>query len=122
MNAVVLKGADHFQTGAVADMREPWIFVTAEVALKNARVFRAIEDSAPGFQFADAIRRFPGVELRHSPIIDVLAAAHRVGEVDLPAIAVVHVRQSGRDAAFGHYRVRFAEQTLADHADGNAGP
>ena len=117
MNAVVLQRPNHFQTGPIADVRQPRIFVTTEIALENPAVFRAIEDRAPRFQFADAIGRFLGVQLGHPPIVDVLAAAHRVGEMDLPAIAIVHVRERGRDPAFRHHRVRLAEQTFANHPD-----
>ena len=54
------------------------------------------------------------VQLGHAPVVDVLAAAHRVGEVHPPAVAVVHVGQRGRDAALGHHGVRLAQQRLAD--------
>ena len=33
MDRVLLQGADHFQAGAVADVGEPGVAVTAEVAL-----------------------------------------------------------------------------------------
>ena len=121
MNAVILQRADHFQSGAIADVRQARIFVSAEISLQNAAVLRAIENRAPGFEFAHAIRRFPGVQLGHPPVVDVLPAAHRVGEMDLPVVAVVHVGERGGDAAFGHDGVRFAEQTFANHADRDAG-
>ena len=82
---------------------------------------RAIEHRAPGFELADAIGRFLGVQLGHAPVVDVLAAAHRVGEVHLPAVAVVDVGQRRGHAAFGHDGVRLAEQRLADQADLDAG-
>ena len=34
VHAVVLESANHFQAGAIADMREPGIFVTAEITLE----------------------------------------------------------------------------------------
>ncbi len=68
MNAVILQRADHFQTGAVAHMREPRIFVTAEISLQNATVFCAIKHRAPGFEFAHAIGRFLRVQLGHAPV------------------------------------------------------
>ena len=79
MNAVILQGADHLEPGAIADMREPRIPVAAEVSLKDAAVLRAIEQRAPGFELAHAVGRFLGVQLGHAPVVDVLAAAHRVG-------------------------------------------
>ena len=98
-------------------MREPRIFVAAEISLQNPAVLRAIEDRAPRFQFAHAIGRFLGVQFRHAPIVDVLAAAHGVGEMDLPVVAIVHIGERSRDAAFGHHGVRFAEQRFANHPD-----
>jgi hypothetical protein len=59
-------------------VRETRVAVTAEVALKDLAVFRSIEDRAPGFQFSYTVRRFLRVQLSHSPVVDVLAAAHRV--------------------------------------------
>ena len=61
------------------------------------------------------------MQLRHAPVVDVLAAAHGVGEVDLPVIALVHVGQRRGDAALGHDGVRLAQQRFADQADRNAG-
>ncbi len=75
---------------------------------------------APRLELAHAVGRFLGVQLRHAPVVDVLAAAHRVGEMDLPAVAVVDVGERRGDAAFGHHRVRLAEQRLADQADPHA--
>src|SRR5678815_3240839 len=43
VNAVVLKGADHFQPGTVAYMRQPWISMPTEIPLKNPPVFGAIK-------------------------------------------------------------------------------
>ena len=120
MNAVVLERANHLQAGAIADMREARISMAAEVSLQDAPVLRPIEHRAPRLEFADAIGRFLRVQLGHSPIVHVLAAAHRVGEVHPPAVAIIDVRERGRDAAFGHHGVRFAEQRLADEPDRHA--
>jgi hypothetical protein len=54
-------------------------------------VLRAIEDGAPRLELAHAVGRLLGVQLGHAPVVEVLAAAHRVGEVHLPAVAVVDV-------------------------------
>ena len=110
VHAVILQRADHLQPGAIADVREARIFVAAEISLQNAAVFRAIENRAPGLELAHPRGRFLGVQLRHPPIVDVLPAAHRVGEMDLPVVAVVHVGERGRDPAFRHHGMRFAEQ------------
>src|SRR5262249_10996583 len=70
MNAVVLECADHLQSGAVADVSQTRVFVTAEIALKNAAVLGAVEDGPPRFQLADAGRSFLGVQLGHAPVVD----------------------------------------------------
>ena len=60
------------------------------------------------------------MQLGHPPVVEVLAAAHRVGEVHAPVVAVVDVRHRGGHAAFGHHRVRLAEERFADEADAHA--
>ena len=121
MHAVILQCANHFQTGAITDVRQPRIFVAAEISLQNAAIIRAIEYRAPRFEFAHAIRRFLRVQLGHAPIVDVLPAAHGVGEMHFPIVAIIDIRERGRDSALGHDRVRLAEQTFAHHPNGNTG-
>ena len=120
VHAVVLQRPDHLQTGPIADVGEPRVFVPAEVPLQDAAVVRPIEQRAPRLQRPDFLRRLSGVQFRHPPVVDVLAAAHRVGEVHLPVVAVVHVGERCGDAALGHDRVSLAEQRLADDGDGDA--
>ena len=120
VDAVILQRADHLEAGAIADVREARVAVAAEVALQDPAVLGAIEDGAPRLQLAHAIGRLLGVQLGHAPVVEVLAAAHRVGEVDLPVVAVVDVRHRGGHAALGHDRVGLAEQRLADEADRRA--
>jgi hypothetical protein len=117
VDAVVLQGANHLQAGAVADVGQAGVAMAAEVALQDAAVVGAVEHRAPGLQFAHPVGRFLGVQFRHPPVVNVLSAAHGVGEVDLPAIAVVHVGQRRRHPAFGHHGVRLAQQGLADQPD-----
>ena len=121
VDGVILQRANQLEAGAIADVREPRIAVTAEVALVDAAVRRAIEDRAPALELAHAIGRFLRVQLRHAPVVDVLAAAHRVREVHLPAVAIVVVRHRRGHAALGHHGVRLAEERLADQSDGHAG-
>ncbi len=121
MDAVILQGADHFEAGAVADVRQARIAMAAEIALQNFAVLGAIEHRAPGFQFADARRSFLGVQLGHAPVVEILAAAHGVGEMDAPVIAIVDVAHGRGHAAFGHHGVGFAQQRFGDHADFHAG-
>ena len=94
--------------------------MAAEVPLEDPAVLRAIEDGAPRFELAHPIGRFLRVELGHPPVVHVLAAAHGVGEVHFPVVAVVHVGQRRRDAALGHDRVGLAQQRLAHEPDGDA--
>ena len=112
MNAVILQGSDHLQAGAIADVRKARIFMAAEVSLQNPAILGAIENRAPGFELAHPRGRFPGVQFRHPPVVDVLAAAHRVGEMDLPVVAIVHVGERGGDAAFRHHGVGFPEKAF----------
>src|SRR5262249_1380957 len=107
MDTVILKGADHLQARAIADVNQSWIFVSAEVSLKNLSVFSSVEDRAPCLQFADASCRLFGMQLRHAPTIDVLAAAHRIGKMDSPVISTVGCAQRGGNTAFSHHRVCF---------------
>jgi hypothetical protein len=117
VDPAILERSKQLQPRAVANVRQAWIFVSAEIALEDAAIGRAIEDGAPGFQLAYTVGRLFRVQLGHAPVVDVLAAAHRVGEMDLPVVAVVHVGQRCRDAALRHDRVRLSKQALADHAD-----
>ena len=120
MHAAVLQSADHFEAGAVADMAEPLEGVAAEGALQDVAALGAIEERAPLFELAHAVGRFLGVELGHAPVVEEFAAAHGVAEVRAPVVGFVHVAHRRGNAAFGHHRVRFAEQRLADHAHARA--
>ena len=121
MDAVILERADHLEAGAIADVRQARILVPAEIALEDPAVRGAVEDRAPRLELAHAIGRFPGVQLRHPPVVDVLPAAHGVGEVHLPAVAIVDVGERRGDAAFRHHGVGLAEQRLAQQPDSHAG-
>ncbi len=102
-------------------MREPGIAVSAEVPLQDSAVLGAIEERAPGLQLAHPVGRLLGVQLRHAPVVDVLPAAHGVREMDLPAVALVHVGERRGDPALGHHRVRLAQERLADQAHRDLG-
>ena len=119
VDPVVLERADHLEPGAIADVGEARVAVAAEVTLQDAAVLGAIEDRAPGLELAHAIGRLLGVQLGHPPVVQVLAAAERVGEVHLPAVAIVDVGHRRRHPPLGHDRVGLAEQRLADEADGD---
>jgi hypothetical protein len=110
MDSMVLKGADHLQTGAVAHMREPRIPMAAEIPLQNSTIAGAIKKRAPGLQFTHARWSLLGMQLRHSPVIQVLTAAHGVGKVNTPAVPVVHISHCRGYATLGHDGVCFAEK------------
>jgi len=92
----------------------------AEISLENFAVFGAIENRSPGFEFSDAVRSFFSVQLGHPPVVHILSAAHRVGKMNFPIVAVVDVRKRRGHTALGHHRVRLSEQRFADQPDPNA--
>ena len=107
---VVLQGANQFEPRAVPDVRQAGIAVPAEVALVDPAVGRAVEHRAPGLELAYPIRSFLGMDFGHAPVVHVLPTAHRVGEMDLPVVAIVVVAHGGGHAAFSHDGVRLAQQ------------
>jgi len=95
--------------------------VAPEIALQNSSVGSSVEHRAPRFELAHAIRRLLSVQLGHAPVVHVLSAAHGVGEVHAPVVAVVDICECGRNPAFGHHRVCLAEERLAHEPDTRAG-
>ena len=84
--------------------------MSAKIALQDPSIFRSIKNGTPGFKLTDAIGRFLGVKFSHAPLIDVLTAAHRVGEMHFPIVALIDIGEGSCDSTFGHDRVRFAKQ------------
>src|SRR5215831_3365379 len=117
MDSMVLQCADHLQARSVTDMRQPRIPMTPEITLQDPPIVRTIEKGTPCFQFSDACRSFLCVQFCHSPVAQVLAPAHRVGKVNAPAIAIVHVSHRCGNTTLRHDGVRFAEEGLRN--DGN---
>ncbi len=122
MNAVVLKRTNHFQSRAIAHVGEPGIFMATEISLQNPPILRAVEDSAPRFKFANAIWRLFRVQLGHPPTVHVLAAAHRVGKMHFPIIALIDIGERGCNAALRHDGMRFSQQRFANKANANSRP
>src|SRR6185437_9005166 len=91
MHAMVLQRANELESRAVADVGEARIAMAAEVALEDPTVGRAIEQRTPALELLHAVRGFLGMNLRHAPVVEVLPAAHGVGEMDAPVVAIVHV-------------------------------
>src|SRR5215469_14981520 len=117
MDSMVLQRADHLQARSVTDMRQPRIPMTSKITLQDPPIVCAIEKGAPCFQFTNSCRGFLRVQFRHSPATQVLASAHRVGKVDAPVIAIVHVSNRCGYTTLGHDGMRFAEEGLRN--DGN---
>ena len=115
MDAVVLQRADHLQPGAVADVGQTRVgLCPAEVALENPAVRRTVEQRTPALQLTDAGRvQLPGVDFGHAPVVEVLPAAHRVGEMHPPVVTIIYRRERGGDASFRHDCMSLAEQRLA---------
>ena len=120
LHAAILESANHFETGAVADVAETLVGVAAESTLENGAARSAVEERAPLLEFADAVRRFLGMELGHAPVVQIFAAEHGVSEMRLPAVGGVHVGHGGGDPAFGHDRMRFSKERFANDANARA--
>src|SRR6266545_3237290 len=114
VHCVLLERADHLESGPVAHVRQARVLVAAEVALGDEAILGAIEERAPLLQLEHAVRRLHGVRLGHAPVIEHLAAAHGVPEVDLPVVLLPHIAHGRCDAALGHDRMGLAEERLAD--------
>ena len=121
IDRALLQGADHLQAGAVTDVGEPRVAVATEVALRDLAVLGAVEQRAVLLELPDPLGRLLGVQLRHAPVVEHLAAAHGVAEVDLPVVLGPDVAHGGGDAALGHDGVRLAEQRLGDDRGARTG-
>src|SRR5258707_6848487 len=102
-------------------MSQPWIPMPPKIPLQNPSVCGPIKHRSPAFQFTHPSGCFLRVQLGHSPIIDVLSAAHRIREMNPPVIAIVDISQRGRDPAFRHHRMRLTEQRLTNQPYLNTG-
>src|SRR3954469_9363178 len=91
--------------------------MTAKISLKYLAVFCAVEYRSPRLELADAVGRFFRVKFGHPPVIYVLAAPHRVGEMDLPIVAVVDIAHCRSHSTLGHNSVSLAEKRLADQTN-----
>src|SRR5215467_6271142 len=121
MNSMVLQSADHLQARAVTYVRQTGIPMTAEIPLQDLSIACAIEKGTPGFQFADARRRFLCVQFRHPPLTQILPAAHRVSKVNAPIVAIVDIAHRRGDAPLGHDGVRFAEEGFRNESNSHSG-
>ena len=102
LDDAVLQAADHLQAGSVPDVTEALIGVGPEGALHHPTIRRPVKKGAIRLELIDTVGRFLGVQLGHAPVVDHLAAAHRVLKMHLPVVFGVDVAQRRGDAALGH--------------------
>ena len=110
VNAVILESSDEFQTSSVTNVREARIAVATEVALQDLAFLGAVKDGAPGFEFQYARGRFLGMVFNHDWVVQVLATAHGVCEVNFPVVAVINVAHGCGHAALGHHGVGLTKE------------
>jgi hypothetical protein len=91
--------------------------MSAEIALQDAAILRTIEQRTPSFEFAHTRRSFPGMELSHTPVIQILASAHGVGKVNAPAVPIVNIGHGRSDSTFCHHGMGFAKKRLRHDRD-----
>src|SRR5579875_1482380 len=113
----VLERADQLEAGAVPDVDQPLIRVSAEEALHDPPVVGTVEDRSPRLEVVDLFGRFLRVQERHLPIIDVLPAEHRVAKMNAPVVARIDAPDGGGDPAFGDDRMGLAQERLANDRD-----
>ena len=113
-HGAVLQGPDHLETRAVADVSKAGVTMAAEVPLQDPAIGRAVEQRTPLLELEDAVGRLEGMDLSHAPVVEHLAAADGVAEVNLPVVLRPHAGESRGDAALGHHRVCLAEEGLAN--------
>src|SRR6267142_6304354 len=99
MHAAILQRANHFKSGPIAHVTEPFESMAAKSALQNISICGPVEQGTPLFQLANALRTFLRMNLGHAPVIKKLSAAHRVTKVRAPVISSIHIRHRCRDSA-----------------------
>src|SRR5579864_2050328 len=102
-------------------MGKAGVAMATEVALADQAVRCPVEESSPLLQFPHPFGSLLGVQLRHPPVIEQLAAAHGVAKMDLPVVLGPQVAHRSSDAALGHDRVSLAQKALAYHRRLRAG-
>src|SRR4029077_8324700 len=122
IDATILQRSNHLQPSAVSHVAQSPKRVSAERALQNSSILRAVKQRAPLLQLLHPLRRFLRVQLRHAPVVQHLSAAHRVPKMWFPAVRRIHIRHRRRDSPLRHHRVRLAQQRFAHHAHRSALP
>src|SRR6267143_181581 len=98
MHAAVLQRANHLEPGAIADVTETFEGMAPKGALQNLAITGAIKKRSPLFEFTHALRRFLSMNLGHAPVVQKLAAAHRVAKMRAPVVRRVDIGHRGGDA------------------------
>ncbi len=96
-------------------MAEPAEGVAAEGTLQDLSVLGAIEERSPLFKFTHAFGSFLRVNLRHTPVVEQLAAAHGVAKMSAPVVGGIDVSHRRSDSSLRHDGVRLAEERFANH-------
>ena len=81
VDGLVLQRADQLEAGAVADVHEALVGVAAERALRHLAGRACGRRRRPTARARARGRAPPRVQLGHAPVVEVLAAEHRVLEV-----------------------------------------
>src|SRR5437660_795044 len=98
-------------------MAQPAEGVAAEGTLQDLAVLGAIEKRSPLFKFAHAFGSFLGVDLRHAPVVEQLAAAHGVAKMSAPVVGGIDIGHRGCDSTFRHDGMCFSKERFANHSD-----
>src|SRR5213076_1348094 len=77
---LLLQRSDELEPSAIANVRKPRILMPTKVALADASIGRPVEQRAVRLELPNPLGRLFGVKLGHPPVIEELAAAHRVAE------------------------------------------
>src|SRR6266850_6685375 len=114
MNAAILKGAYHLETGAIADMTKTFESMPAKSSLQNISVAGSIEHRSPLLQLPNPIWGLLRMNVGHPPVIQKLSAAHGVAKMRAPIVRFVHIGNRCGYAALSHDSVRLAEERFTD--------
>src|SRR5258708_19533711 len=101
-------------------MTQPTEGVTAEGALQDLSILRAIEKRSPLLQLAHALGSWLGMDVRHEPVVKHLSTAHGVAKMSAPIVRRVHVGHRRSDAAFCHDGMRLTQERFANYAHSRA--
>ena len=91
VDGMVLQRANHLQPGAVTHVRQARKTMSTKIALQDTSILRAVKQCPPFLELVDPIRCLLGMQLRHAPVVEHLAATHRIAEMHLPVVTRVDI-------------------------------